>query len=60
MTAKELAGQVIEQLRGNPFLLALLVLNMVVLAGFAWTLHEVSSGLVRRDAMIQACIERAR
>ena len=60
MTAKELAGQVVEQLRGAPFVLALLVINIVVLAGFAFTLHEVSKGMSRRDAMIQACIERGR
>jgi hypothetical protein len=55
---KELAEQVIEQLRGTPFVLALLVINILVLAGFAFTLHEVGKGIARRDAMVQACIER--
>jgi hypothetical protein len=59
MTTKELAAQVIEQLRGTPFVLALIVINCIALAGFAFTLHEVSKGNSRRDAMIQACIERS-
>ena len=58
MTAHQLAQQVVEQLRGAPFVLALLVINLIVLAGFAFTLHEVSKGIARRDAMVQACIER--
>ena len=58
MTTKELAAQVIEQLRGTPFVLALLLINTIVLAGFAFTLHEVSKGMERRDAMISACLER--
>lgn len=58
MTTKEIAIQVIEQLRGTPFVLALLLINITVLAGFAFTLHEVSKGNERRDAMISACLER--
>ena len=58
MTAHQLAQQVVEQLRGAPFVLALLVINLIVLAGFAFTLHEVSKAITRRDAMVQACIER--
>lgn len=58
MTTKELAAQVVEQLRGTPFVLALLVINTIVLAGFAFTLHEVSKGNERRDVMISACLER--
>lgn len=58
MTTRELAQQVVEQLRGTPFVLALLLINITVLAGFAFTLHEVSKGNERRDVMIQACIER--
>lgn len=55
---KALASQVIEQLRDTPFVLALLVVNVLVLGGFAFTLHEVSKGIARKDAMVQACIER--
>jgi hypothetical protein len=60
MTTKELAAQVIDNLRGTPFVLALLVINIIVLAGFAFTLHEVGNAIERRDAMVRACIERAR
>jgi hypothetical protein len=60
MTTKELAAQVIDNLRGTPFVLALLVINIIVWAGFAFTLHEVGNAIERRDAMVRACIERAR
>ena len=60
MTTKELAAQVVEQLRGTPFVLALLVINTIVLAGFAFTLHEVSKGNERRDVMISRCLERGK
>jgi len=60
VTTKELAAQVVEQLRGTPFVLALLVINIIVLAGFAFTLHEVGNAIERRDATIKACIERSR
>jgi hypothetical protein len=60
MTTKELAEQVIENLRGTPFVLALLVINIIVLVGFAFTLHQVGNAIERRDAMVRACIERAR
>jgi len=53
----ELAGKVIEQLRGTPFVLALLVINMIVLAGFAFTLHEVSSAMERREKIIERCFK---
>jgi hypothetical protein len=58
-TTKELASQVIEQLRGTPFVLALLVINIIVLVGFAYTLHEVGNAIERRDGLIKACIERS-
>jgi hypothetical protein len=60
VTTTKLASQVIEQLRGTPFVLALLVINIIVLVGFAYTLHEVGNAIERRDAMVRACIERAR
>jgi hypothetical protein len=57
MTTKELASQVIENLRGTPFVMALLVINIIVLAGFAFTLHEVGNAIERRDAILKACID---
>jgi hypothetical protein len=47
VTTKELAAQVVEQLRGTPFVLALLVINIIVLAGFAFMLHEVGNAIER-------------
>ncbi len=60
MTAKQLAEQVVENLRGTPFVLALLIINIVVLAGFAFTLQEVGNAIERRDAIVKACVERVR
>jgi hypothetical protein len=60
MTTKELAQQVIEQLRGTPFVLALIVINCIALAGFGLTLHEIANALERRDVMIGKCIETPR
>jgi len=60
MTAKQLAEQVVENLRGAPFVLALLIINIIVLAGFAFTLHEVGNAIERRDAIVKACVERVR
>jgi hypothetical protein len=53
MTAKH----IIDALRGTPSLLAILTLNVVVLAGFAWTLHEVSAAQERREAILKMCID---
>ncbi|TYL96598.1 hypothetical protein FXB40_11130 [Bradyrhizobium rifense] len=55
----ELARQVVEQLKGTPFVLALLVINIIVLAGFAYTLHQVSNAMERRESILQSCIERS-
>ncbi|TYL87420.1 hypothetical protein [Bradyrhizobium cytisi] len=60
MTSGELARQVVEQLKGTPFVLALLVINVIVLAGFAYTLHQVSNAMERRETILQSCIERSR
>jgi hypothetical protein len=44
-----LASQVIENLRGTPFVMALLVINIIVLAGFAFTCTKLAMPL--SDAM---------
>lgn len=56
---KELAQQVMENLHGTPLVMALLIINVLVLAGFAFTLHEVGNAIERRDGLIKACIERS-
>jgi hypothetical protein len=48
----------IDALKGTPLLLAALALNIVVLIGFAWTLHEVSNAMERRESILKACIEK--
>ena len=55
-----LASQVTENLRGTPFVMALLVINIIVLAGFAFTLHEVGNAIERRNAILKVCIDRPR
>jgi hypothetical protein len=54
----DIAKQVVESLRSTPFILALLVINVIVLAGFAFTLHEVSSAMERREDILKSCIDR--
>jgi hypothetical protein len=53
-----IARQVVDNLKATPFLLALLVLNIIVLAGFAWTLNEVSNAMERREAVLKTCLDR--
>jgi hypothetical protein len=50
--------EVIEALRGTPFLLAIVILNALVLVSMALTLHYVSNAIERRDALIKSCLER--
>jgi hypothetical protein len=54
----ELAKQVVDSLKATPFLLALLVINMVVLGGFAYTLHQVAYSIERRDNILAKCLDR--
>jgi hypothetical protein len=54
----ELAKQVVDSLKATPFLLALLVINMVVLGGFAYTLHQVAHSIERRDNILAKCLDR--
>lgn len=54
----EVAKHVVESLRSTPVILALLLLNMIMLVGFWYTLHSVANAMERRDTMIKTCIER--
>jgi hypothetical protein len=54
----EVAGKVVDSLRSTPVILALILVNVVMLFGFWYTLHSVANAMERRDAMIKACIER--
>jgi len=54
----DVAKQVVESLRGTPFVLALVMLNIVALVGFGFVLNEVSNAMERREPLLKACIER--
>jgi hypothetical protein len=54
----DVARQVVESLRGTPFVLAIVIVNILALLGFGWTLNEVSNAMERREGIIKACIER--
>ncbi|MET3969078.1 hypothetical protein [Bradyrhizobium sp. S3.9.1] len=53
----ELAHKVVDQMKATPFVLAILIVNITVLAGFAYTLHEVSGAAARRDTILERCIK---
>ena len=53
----DVAHRVIDSLQSKPFLLGLLVLNLVVLGGFAITLHEVSNAMERRERLLERCLK---
>ena len=53
----DIAHKVIDNMKAAPFVLALLILNIAVLAGFTFTLHEVSNAVERRDRILERCIK---
>lgn len=53
----DIAHKVVESLRATPFLLALVLINTVVLAGFAFTLSHVSDAIERREKMLERCLK---
>lgn len=55
---RQLANNIVESLRAQPLVLALVLINVIVLAGFAFTLHEVGKSIARKDAMLQSCIDK--
>ena len=48
----------VDALKGSPILLVILILNVIVFAGFGYTLHSVSAAMERREALLKACIEK--
>jgi hypothetical protein len=54
----EIAHKVVESLRSTPIVLALMLINVLVLVGFWYTLSAIAESIERRDAMIKSCIER--
>ena len=55
---QDIAHRVIDTMRATPFVLALLIINTVVLGGFAFSMHEISNAAERRDNLLQNCMER--
>ena len=54
----DIANKVIDTMRATPFVLALLIINTVVLGGFAFSMHEISNAAERRDGLLQSCLDR--
>jgi hypothetical protein len=54
----EIAGKVLDGLKSSPFVLALVVINVMTLVGFGYTLHSISAAMERREPLLRACIER--
>lgn len=53
----DLAHKVVDQMKATPFVLAILIVNITMLAGFAYTLHEVGAAIARRDTILERCIK---
>lgn len=53
----DLAHKVVDQMKATPFVLAILIVNITVLAGFLYTLHEVRGAVARRDTILERCIK---
>jgi hypothetical protein len=49
---------VVESLKSTPAMLMVILLNIVMLAGFVYTLSSIAQAIERRDVMIKSCIER--
>jgi hypothetical protein len=47
----------VDALKGSPILLVVLILNLVVFAGFGFVIWQVSNAMERREAIIRSCFE---
>jgi hypothetical protein len=54
----DVAVKAVDALRSTPVMLGLILINVMVLIGFWYTLHSVANAMERRDAMIKACIQK--
>ena len=54
----DIANKVIDTMRATPFVLALLIINTVVLGGFAFSMHEISNAAERRDGLLELCMKK--
>ena len=53
----KIVGQIVHDFKQTPFLLAVLLINTLVLVGFAFTLIQVSEAVERRDKILERCIK---
>lgn len=51
-TIGKLTTGVAESLKGHPLALALVVINLLFLTGFAFTLREIAQAVERKDALL--------
>ena len=53
----QLVNNIVEALKSQPFVLALLLVNAIFLMVLAFVLQEVSQSIERRDAIIEQCMK---
>lgn len=49
---RKLAPHIIDALRSQPLALALVVINLLFLTGFAFMLREIAQAVARKDALL--------
>jgi hypothetical protein len=49
---RQLAGRVIDGLRGEPLALTLIAINVLFIIGFALVFNEIAKGVERKDALV--------
>ena len=54
----DIADKVIDTMRATPFVLAILIVNTLALAGFGYSLHEISNAAERRDGLLETCMKK--
>jgi hypothetical protein len=53
-----LAEKIIHEMKGTPFVMALLIINTIMLGTFAFTMHKIGEAAERRDQMLEKCVNR--
>ena len=52
----EIASKVVDSLKATPFVMALLIINLIMFGAFAYILHEISDAMERREKIIERCL----
>jgi hypothetical protein len=55
---KQLIGNVVDNLRSQPLALALVVVNVAFLVGFAFMFHEIANSVERKDALVVSLLQQ--